>query len=99
MARGNTLGELAKLGARQYVPQFGLTHHDDLEQFALIGFQVGQQPYLLQRVFTHDTVVNYRGLFLVPLAAATLGALALAFLFHPPAKQEEKAAMQSAVTA
>jgi MFS family permease len=43
-------------------------------------------PYLMQTVFTHDGVTNFRGLFLVPLAAATLAALVLALFFHPPAK-------------
>jgi nucleoside transporter len=43
-------------------------------------------PYLLTS-FTKDKVVDFRGLFLVPLAASLLGALALAFLFRPPQKQ------------
>jgi len=41
-------------------------------------------PYLLQRVFTHDGVTDFRGLFLVPLGAATFAAIALALFFRPP---------------
>lgn len=43
-------------------------------------------PWLLQKVFTTDTVVDFRGLFMVPLAAASLAALVLALFFRPPPK-------------
>lgn len=48
-------------------------------------------PYLLTE-FTKDKIVDFRGLFLVPLGASLLGAVALAFLFHPPRKQEAQSA-------
>ena len=48
-------------------------------------------PYLLTE-FTKDKIVDFRGLFLVPLGASLVGALALAFLFHPPKKQESQSA-------
>jgi hypothetical protein len=41
-------------------------------------------PYLLQAVYTHGTVVDFHGLFLVPLAAASVAAIALALFFRPP---------------
>ncbi len=41
-------------------------------------------PYLLQKVFTHDGLTNFHGLFLVPMFAALASALALALFFHPP---------------
>jgi nucleoside transporter len=56
-------------------------------------------PYLMQKVFTHGDVTNFQSLFLVPLAAATLAALVLALFFHPPKKQEAKAAQGVAVAA
>jgi nucleoside transporter len=46
-------------------------------------------PYLLQKVFTHEGVVDFRGLFLVPLAVAVIAALALAVFFRPPQRREE----------
>jgi hypothetical protein len=49
-------------------------------------------PPLLQEVFTKNGVTDYRGLFMVPLAAATLAAAALALFFHPPAEKEPDAA-------
>jgi sugar phosphate permease len=45
-------------------------------------------PWLMQSVFTRGGVTNFRGLFLVPLAAALFAALMLALFFRPPAKQE-----------
>ncbi|HEV2395134.1 MAG TPA: MFS transporter [Verrucomicrobiae bacterium] len=56
-------------------------------------------PYLMQSKFTHDGVVNFRGLFLVPLGAALLAALALALFFHPPKKPQPTPAEPEAVTA
>ncbi|HVM49234.1 MAG TPA: MFS transporter [Candidatus Acidoferrum sp.] len=48
-------------------------------------------PYLVQRLFTHGGITDYRGLFQVPLAAATLAAIALALFFRPPARSQELA--------
>jgi nucleoside transporter len=56
-------------------------------------------PYLMQRLFTHDAIPDYRGLFLVPLAAATLAAFALALFFHPPAKAQPVPDTKAAVAA
>ncbi|MEY2408629.1 MAG: hypothetical protein QOF48_1299 [Verrucomicrobiota bacterium] len=45
-------------------------------------------PYLLQKVFVDPVTraTDFRGLFLVPMAAASAAALALALFFRPPAK-------------
>lgn len=43
-------------------------------------------PWLLQSVYTQAGVTDFRGLFLVPLIVASIGALALAVLFRPPAQ-------------
>ena len=41
-------------------------------------------PWLLQSVYTTNGVTDFRGLFLVPLAAASLAAIGLALFFRPP---------------
>ncbi len=41
-------------------------------------------PWLMQSVYTVNKVTDFKGLFLVPLAAASLAAVALALFFHPP---------------
>ncbi|MFM7805716.1 MAG: MFS transporter, partial [Verrucomicrobiota bacterium] len=41
-------------------------------------------PWLMQSVYTANKVVNFKGLFLVPLFAASAAAVALAMFFHPP---------------
>jgi MFS family permease len=41
-------------------------------------------PWLMQSVYTVKNVTDFRGLFLVPLAAASIAAIALALFFHPP---------------
>jgi MFS family permease len=46
-------------------------------------------PWLIQEVFTKNGVTDFHDLFLVPLVAGSVAALALAFLFHPPAKPVE----------
>jgi nucleoside transporter len=56
-------------------------------------------PYLMQTVFTHDGVTNFRSLFLVPLSAASLAAVALAAFFRPPLKKEPTPAVAAAVAA
>jgi MFS family permease len=45
-------------------------------------------PYLMQKVFTHGGATDFRSLFLVPLAAASLAALSLALFFRPPPKPQ-----------
>jgi MFS family permease len=56
-------------------------------------------PYLIQKVFTVDGKTDFRSLFLVPLAAATVAAIALALFFRPPLRKEPVLAAQDAVTA
>lgn len=41
-------------------------------------------PYLGQKVFTHDGVTNFKGLFLVPMGCALIAAVVLALFFKPP---------------
>ncbi len=41
-------------------------------------------PWLLQSVYTSGGVTDFRGLFMVPLAAASIAAVALALFFRPP---------------
>lgn len=41
-------------------------------------------PWLLQSVYTSGGVTDFRGLFMVPLAAASIAAIALALFFRPP---------------
>jgi MFS family permease len=41
-------------------------------------------PWLIQTVYTTGGVTDFRGLFMVPLAAASIAALALALFFRPP---------------
>ena len=45
-------------------------------------------PYLMQQVFTQKGVTDFRSLFLVPMGAALVAAVALAVFFHPPKKGE-----------
>ena len=41
-------------------------------------------PFLIQKIYTSGTVIDFKGLFLVPLATASLAAIALALFFRPP---------------
>jgi hypothetical protein len=56
-------------------------------------------PYLMQSVFTHDGVTDFRSLFLVPLGAALVAAIALALFFRPPLKQDQQPQQAAAVAA
>jgi nucleoside transporter len=56
-------------------------------------------PFLIQSVFTHNGVTNFRGLFILPLTAATLAALALAMFFRPPPKEQFQPAPERAMAA
>jgi MFS family permease len=47
-------------------------------------------PILISDTFNHGGVVDFRGLFLVPLVSAIGAAVALALLFHPPDKREAR---------
>jgi nucleoside transporter len=49
-------------------------------------------PWLIQEQFTgSDGLVDFRNLFLLPCAASTAAAIALAIFFHPPKRSEEAA--------
>src|SRR5258706_6129310 len=50
---GNALEELARGALTQPLLELGLAEEDDLEELALLGFQVRQEPYRLQRVLRH----------------------------------------------
>lgn len=41
-------------------------------------------PWLIQRVYTDGGVTDFQGLFMVPLAAASIAAVVLALFFRPP---------------
>ncbi|MBM3751698.1 MAG: MFS transporter [Acidimicrobiia bacterium] len=41
-------------------------------------------PWLIQSVYTANGVTDFRGLFMVPLAAASIAAITLALFFRPP---------------
>ena len=45
-------------------------------------------PALMQNVFTHDGVTDFKHMFMVPLAAALAAAIALALFFRPPPKEQ-----------
>jgi hypothetical protein len=45
-------------------------------------------PWLMQSVYTTNKLVDFKGLFLVPLVAASAAAVALALFFHPPKTPE-----------
>jgi MFS family permease len=62
---------------------------------ALLAYSIC--PWLAQAVYTVNGATDFKGLFLVPLAAASAAAIALALFFHPP-KQGE-AAVGGAVAA
>jgi MFS family permease len=56
-------------------------------------------PYLMQKVFMHHGVTSFHNLFLVPLGAATLAAIALALFFRPPTKQQPATPLEAALAA
>ncbi len=49
-------------------------------------------PYLIQKVFTGPEGTDFRGLFLVPMFAALVAAIALAVFFRPPEKSQASTA-------
>jgi nucleoside transporter len=56
-------------------------------------------PYLMQQVFAHNGVTDFRTMFLVPMFAALLAAIALALFFHPPARKQAEQTSKAAVPA
>ncbi len=56
---------------------------------ALLANSIG--PILLQNIYTSGGVTDFRSLFLVPLAAASVAAVALALFFRPPAARPGEA--------
>jgi hypothetical protein len=55
-------------------------------------------PWLMQEVYTNAATkaVDFKGLFLVPLAIASVAAIALALFFHPPKTADASAGGGSA---
>jgi nucleoside transporter len=49
---------------------------------ALLAYSIC--PWLMQTVYTKGGVVDFKGLFMVPLIVASAAAVALALFFHPP---------------
>jgi hypothetical protein len=62
---------------------------------ALLAYSIC--PWLMQSVYTKGNIVDFRGLFIVPLAAASVAAIVLALFFHPP--KNTAAAAQAAAMA
>ena len=50
IAHRDPLAELAQARRVQLLAQLGLAEEDDLQELALVGLQVRQQPYLLQQL-------------------------------------------------
>lgn len=51
-------------------------------------------PFLMQHTFTHDGVVDFKNLFLLPCYAGLFAMLLLAFGFHPPKSADAAAAAE-----
>lgn len=49
---------------------------------ALLAYSIC--PWLMQSVYTVNAVVDFKGLFMVPLIVSSAAAVALALFFHPP---------------
>jgi len=56
-------------------------------------------PPLMQTVFTHNGVTDFKHMFMVPLAAALAAAIALALFFRPPPKEHPTPAAAAAIAA
>ncbi len=48
-------------------------------------------PWLIQSVYTTNGVTDFRGLFMIPLATASLAAIGLALFFRPPTAGPQEA--------
>jgi predicted MFS family arabinose efflux permease len=53
-------------------------------------------PWLIQKVYTTGGVTDFRGLFIVPMAVASVAAIALAICFRPPSARPGEAVGGSA---
>jgi nucleoside transporter len=53
-------------------------------------------PWLMQSVYTANNIVDFKGLFLVPLFTASAAAVALALFFRPPANVGQTGSLGSA---
>ena len=49
VADGDALAQLAEAVLVEAVAQFGLAHEDDLQKFALVGFQIGKEAHLFEQ--------------------------------------------------
>lgn len=79
----------------EFFPKDARTSAQGLFNLMILGFGplvanfVG--PFLYDKVFSQNNVVNFKGLFLVPCISAIVAAVALALFFRPPAKVKAKA--------
>src|SRR5579862_4212458 len=53
-------------------------------------------PWLMQSVFTHNGVTDFRSMFMVPCLCAVAAAVALALFFHPPQQDPSQEAAELA---
>ncbi len=50
IAGNDALGQLKQSGSIQKICKLGLADQDDLQQFSLAGFQIGEQTHLLKHI-------------------------------------------------
>jgi nucleoside transporter len=74
----------------EFFPKDARTSAQGLFNLMILGFGplvanfVG--PFLYDKTFSNNNIVNFKGLFLVPCISAGFAAVALALFFRPPAK-------------
>jgi MFS family permease len=78
----------------EFFPKDARTSAQGLFNLMILGFGplvanfVG--PFLYDKTFSSNNIVNFKGLFLVPCISAGVAAVALALFFRPPAKVKAK---------
>ena len=78
----------------EFFPKDARTSAQGLFNLQILGFgplvanTIG--PVLISQTFNQNGIVDFRGLFLVPLISAIGAAVALALLFHPPDKTKAR---------
>jgi len=83
----------------EYLPKDARSSAQGLFNFMILG--VGAMlanaicPYLIQSVYKHDNVVDFHGLFLIPLGLAVGAAALLLLFFWPPKKESGPEALQT----
>ena len=65
IANGDALAQVLQFGLVKMFAEFGLAHEDDLEELAIVGFQVGQEADLLEQFVGHvlGFIDNEDGIF------------------------------------